>query len=260
MLAKRQGARFGDVKALFAQRASLAIAAVVLMLLGLAIGFALAVEYVSRPDRFPVRTVRFEGEFDRVDEARLMKTVVDHVRGNFFLLDLDAVRARVQNLPWVRQASVRREWPLAIFVRFEEQRLVARWGDDLWLNAFSELVDLGGEAGPEGLPLLHGPKGTQSQVFENYQSMNQIVSRVGLDISRLELSPRRTWRVDLSNEIPLVLGRDQPETKLLRFIDVYGTTLANRADQIKQVDLRYTNGFSVEWARLYSRANARNEG
>jgi cell division protein FtsQ len=38
-----------------------------------------------------------------------------------------------------------------------------------------------------------------------------------------------------------------------RFARLYKATFANRIEQIKQIDMRYTNGFAVKW-----RANSEN--
>lgn len=224
-----------------------------------AAGFVGAVEYISRPDRFPVLEVRLEGDFAHVTQEQLLARVVDHLRGNLFLLDLDAVRQRVEALPWVRQASVRREWPHTVHILFAEQELVAHWGERLWLNDHGEIVDLQGEAGPEGLPVLAGPGGTHAKVLAELQHLNDVVRRAGLDIAQLNLSDQRAWQARLSNGLVVLLGRHDPELRLGRLMDVYTETVANRIEQIRQLDLRYTNGFSVEWVRATS-APGRNEG
>ena len=46
----------------------------------------------------------------------------------------------------------------------------------------------------------------------------------------------------------IVLDREQPERKLERFARVYVLSFALLASDIRQVDLRYANGFSVEQA------------
>ncbi|MEK7717650.1 MAG: hypothetical protein AAB322_07880, partial [Pseudomonadota bacterium] len=48
--------------------------------------------------------------------------------------------------------------------------------------------------------------------------------------------------------ITIVLDREQPERKLERFARVYAQSFALLASDIRQVDLRYANGFSVEQA------------
>ena len=105
---------------------------------------AFGADWLLRTDNFPVRQVRFEGEFKRVTQQELEAAVVKAVHGNFFLLNLDAVKARVEALPWVYTASVRRQWPQDVHVRFTEQQLAARWSDGAFLNQAGDIarVDL----------------------------------------------------------------------------------------------------------------------
>lgn len=229
-------------------RRTVVLSAIALALLASAVVSVVLVDYASAPERFPVRSLRFEGAFTRVTQDELMNAALPYVRGNFLLLDLDAVRVRVESLPWIRQATVRRHWPDSVYVYFEEQRLVAHWGTHLWLNEHAEIVDLLDAPAPTGLPRLDGPDGTQVQVLRHYRSLNAIAQEAGLDIAHLQLSPRRTWELRLSNGLTAVLGRGEPEQKLARFMSVYGDTVAARVEHVRRVDLRYTNGFSVQWA------------
>ena len=208
----------------------------------------LAADTVLRPESFAVRSLSFEGEFRQVDQQALTTAVMDSVRGNFFLLDLDAIRERARTVPWVHEVTVRRHWPDGVHIRFSEQQLVARWGKSGWVNAQGEYVNLQGREGPAGLPLLTGPDGMQQRVLEHYRSLNDILAPVQLQVVALTLTDRHSWNIVLHNGLVLTLGREEPEMKVERFARVYPRALAAQVTRAKRVDLRYTNGFSVEWA------------
>lgn len=218
---------------------------VALALIGAAV---LAVDHVLRPETFPVRQVSFEGEFRQVDERALASAVVEVARGSFLLLDLDAVRVRARSVPWVHEVTVRRVWPDGVHVRFSEQQLVARWAAGGWLNADGEPVDLHGQPGPAGLPLLAGPDGLAARVLEHYRRLNEILAPVDLQVAGLTLTDRHSWNVVLANGLVLTLGREEPEAKVARFVRAWPRTLAAEAGRMRRVDLRYTNGFAVEWS------------
>ena len=223
-------------------------AALVLSLLVLLVTFAFGVDWLLRSDNFPVHQVRFEGEFKHVKQQQLEAAVMGVVRANFFVLNLDAVKTRVESVPWVYRASVRRQWPQDISVSFTEQQLVAHWGDAAWLNPAGDVVRVGNASVDGYFPRFEGPEGTGPQMLEQYQNLNRILAAAGLKVDRLTLTPRRTWRLTLNNGMALILDREQFEHKLERFARVYKPSLAYMAENIKQVDLRYTNGFAVEWA------------
>ena len=207
----------------------------------------LAADTVLRPESFAVRSLSFEGEFRQVDQQTLTAAVMDSVRGNFFLLNLDAIRERARSVPWVHEVTVRRHWPDGVHIRFSEQQLVARWGKSGWVNAQGEYVSLQGREGPAGLPLLIGPEGMQARVLEHYRKLNEILMPAELQVASLTLNNRHAWNIVLHNGLVLTLGREEPEPKVERFARIYPRALAAQASRAKRVDLRYTNGFSVEW-------------
>jgi cell division protein FtsQ len=218
------------------------------------IALILALDWLVRADTFPVRAVRFEGQFKQVTQVELEAAVMDAVRASFLRVDLDTVKARVERVPWVQSASVRRAWPRDVYVQFTEQQLLARWNGDAWVNQAMQAVRVpGGDLPPEA-PQLEGPDGTQAQVFERYQALNDMLAASGLRLQRLSLTPRRTWRLELTqagratnNNVVLILDRDDTERKVERFARAW-PELARTGRAIRHVDLRYTNGFAVLWA------------
>jgi cell division protein FtsQ len=223
-------------------------------LLGL-IALLATLDWLLHPQALRVRNVRFEGEFRRVTHAELAHAVRDVVNVNFLLLDLEAVKRRVEQLPWVHRADVRRWWPRDVYVQFEEQMIVARWGDGGWVNHAGEAVKLPNAEFPPDMPRLDGPDGTTPQVLDQYQQLSPLLGAHGLVLNSVTLTPRRTWELDLTNGIKLVLDSRDIRRKVEQFASVYSQLLASQAANIRQVDLRYANGFAVRW-----RASTNNEG
>ena len=239
--------------------------------LALFVAFSYGADWALRAQNFPVRSVRFEGPFRHVTREQLEHAILDQVRGNFFLVDLDALQRRLEALPWVDRASVRRLFPRDIAIRFSEQQLAAHWGDDAWLNTDGEVVRVTGDDLPTYLPRLDGPIGTAEQVYRAYQAFRTRLAPLDLKLVGLSLSARRSWRLDVRPEnterpLTLVVDHELPLPRLERFVRVYRNALAERAPEIRRVDLRYTNGFAVEWypesanARVAHNAAPRHEG
>jgi cell division protein FtsQ len=237
----------------------------------LLIGMSYGADWLLRAENYPVRHLYFEGPFKRVAHAELEAAVLDAVRGNFFLIDLDNVQRRLETVPWVHTVSVRRRFPQDIEVQFTEQMLVARWGADAWVNTSGDVVRLPDADLPIDAPRFNGPEGTAAIVLSAYQTFRDALVGADLEIASLQLTQRRSWYVDLRTlssgrpAMALVLDDDQPRARLERFARVYEATLASQADAIQQIDLRYTNGFAVEWrsGRAPARVAAvapRNEG
>jgi hypothetical protein len=79
---------------------------------------------VIRPDTLLIEHVRFEGIARAKPEA--LRHLADVTNGATMVgVDLAAVRAGVERHPWVKGASVRREWPDTVVVKVDEYQPVA---------------------------------------------------------------------------------------------------------------------------------------
>jgi cell division protein FtsQ len=229
----------------------------------LLVGGALGIDWLLRVENYPVKSVRLEGPFRQVQREQLEAAVMGLMRGNFFLVDLDAVKQRVEEIPWVHRASVRRSFPNEIAVLYSEQRLVARWGARDWVNAHGEVVRVPAAELPADAPRLDGPEGASAQVLSAYREFAAALASNPLRVRALTLTLRRAWRVELERDadgeahaFTVMLDRDQPERRLERFARVYTRTVATAVADVRTIDLRYTNGFSVEWRTSHAAARA----
>jgi len=197
-----------------------------------------------RSPLFPVREVLVAAPVAQVTRAELEAALDGRIAGNFFAVDVGAVRAAVEALPWVRRAAVRRVWPDRLEVAIEEHVALARWGEGGLVNTFGERFP--GRAG-EDLPLFVAPAGTEVELAQQYLRFAVALEPLGTSLERVVLSPRFAWQLRLGNGLHLMLGRDAgaAESRLRRFIGAYPDTLERLEGRHRYVDLRYPNGFAV---------------
>ncbi|MFA5529769.1 MAG: cell division protein FtsQ/DivIB [Thiohalomonadaceae bacterium] len=229
-----------------ARRRAAGMAVAVLVLLGTG---AMALERLLDPASFPVRTLRLGGELAHIDRAQVRDLALAHAAGGFLRVDVDGMRAAVGALPWVREAAVRRVWPDIIEVEVREHRALAQWRGSALLSEQGVLFSPPRAQWPEGLPAFTGPDGSAAGVVQRYRELHGILGPVGLTVVSLEMSERRALRLGLDNGLMVLLGRDDPQARLERFVRVYPKALEQQAAGIMQVDLRYTNGFAVAWKK-----------
>ena len=195
---------------------------------------------------FPVREIDVRGVLAHVDPAEIESASRASLHGNFFAVDLGALRAALERLPWVRSVDVRRAWPDRLSVRIEEHVPLARWGD-------AALVDTHGDvfAGQTSakLPLLASPPGTEHEVTERYRLFARLLAPLATPLERVILSPRYAWQLRLASGLDIELGRDLPkdpvDARLARFVAVYPALQRELAQRADYVDLRYPNGFAL---------------
>ena len=58
----------------------------------------------------PIRGVTIQGNIQHLRKQDVETEVVSHLGSGFFLIDLSAIRSELRELPWVKDAAVRRAW------------------------------------------------------------------------------------------------------------------------------------------------------
>lgn len=212
----------------------------------------IAILSVLNSPLFPLHTISVQSEttLHHVNAEMIGDALVGRVRGNFFAVDLPAVRASLEALPWVRRAELRREWPDRLLVRLEEQVPFARWSDTQLVNTHGELFEA---QSAEALPRFNGPPGSERELSMRYQNFAELLAPLSARIAQITLSPRRAWQLQLAlpeqAPLTLMLGRADEERivdkRLTRFVNAYPQMMLRLNRRIEYVDLRYPNGFAV---------------
>lgn len=226
-----------------------------LMLAASAVLLVAGAVWLVRVPSLPVRQVSFVEPLEHTRRLEIEQVLPASIKGNFFSVNLDAVRASMEQLPWVRKVEVRRVWPAQLEISVEEHRPAARWGEARGelVNSYGEVfsVLLGSEEAGR-LPLLYGPQGTSQEVLKRYGEFVSRFQTVGEKPVQLILSPRLAWQLKLENGMLVDMGREQVKAPLIarlqRFLDVYPETVGKQATRPAVVDLRYPNGFAMRVA------------
>jgi cell division protein FtsQ len=228
-------------------------------LLALAL-FMAGLWWLAQRPIFTLKVISIEGMPDTplryVNSLTVRGTALPRIKGNFFTTNLDAARTAFESVPWVRKASVRREWPNKLIVTLEEHVPLGTWGDD------GRLVSVKGdlftanlaEAEEDGrLREFDGPPGSEKEVVALFRDLQEWFAPAGLVPDSVRLSSRYAWTVDLSSGMTVELGREQSraalKARVKRLVGIYPQLVARLQDRIESVDMRYPNGLALKAGR-----------
>jgi cell division protein FtsQ len=205
----------------------------------------------------PVQSVQVVGQFHRVSPLQVEQAVMPFRHQGFVSIPLSKLKQAIEAIAWVDHARIERSWPSGLLVYVTEQIPGARWGDRGLLNSRGELFLRDARFVPPELPRLDGPEGTETQVAHLYLETYQRLAGVGLRLARVQLDDRGAWALTVTsgqsaaanNGIEVRLGRLDVNARLERFIHAASPVIAARAAEVSYVDMRYSNGFAVGWAR-----------
>lgn len=205
-----------------------------------------ALNHFKLSQYFPIKSVRIYG-IQRLDQKEVEELLVPLVNRGFFSVNVDHIRDRLRQLPWVANIFVRRNWPDQIEITIIEKNAIAQWNTGALLSQTGELFVPKANTYPTDLPRFVGPEGQQIVMLQYFNEINRVLMPIGVKISYLELSPYYIWKLKLQNGITLHVGHKDILTRLDHFVKVYPKIVGNRATAVDYVDLRYANGMAVRW-------------
>jgi cell division protein FtsQ len=245
------------------------VKAVPVLVMGLAVVYGvLFIKDLDIPTVLPLEHIEVAGELDFLDKDEITAQVKNSIIGGYFSADLHAVRKVLLQNPWVKDVSLRRQWPESITVTIEEQAPVAYWNENSYINVSGEVFTPPVIDRELNLPVLNGPEGHHDNVWKFMNVLYQEMALLDVEVVRLDLDDRRAWQLVIStniddayeddaskdavqtnNNIDVKLGRFDTEKRLKRFIRILpalAVTHHAAGDIIKTIDMRYPNGFAVK--------------
>lgn len=200
-----------------------------------------------------VQHITVTGELEYTRTGLVQDMVQPALVGGFLRADLQRIRAQLEELPWIYQATVQRRWPNALEIHVIEQLPIARWGESDFLNHEGEVFRSGSSKEWQALPRLRGPEGSAQALVAGYQRIVEILRPLHLAIAQLTVDERGQVDVVLEGGMQLLLGSEDFLERMHRFVAIYRTELGARAAEVERVDLRYETGIAVAFSEESSR-------
>jgi len=191
----------------------------------------------------PIEQLVISGTTEHVPTDLIETLVAPTLAGGFFAADLDAIRDDLERIPWVYRAAVRRQWPDTVVVTVEEQRPIARWGNQGFLNHEGVYFAGDQETMFEPLPQLGGPDSSAGEMMRHYQQVESLLQYTGLEVVSLEQDEIGQIDLVLDNGIDIAFGADHFLQRVRRFIVLWERYL--NGEQVARIDMRYSNGAAV---------------
>ena len=159
---------------------------------------------------------------------------------------------------------------------------VAEWGNDQWVHFTGDLVSRQYVENTPSLPILDGPESQRVSIWEQFKTWSSLFASHGFSLDLLRLEHGHLWVMDVSlgalaatyrenagdditrnlpiidtsannaetlqeHALRVVVEQQDADKKIERLIDVLKEELLIGFPRIRAVDLRYPNGFAVEW-------------
>jgi cell division protein FtsQ len=221
------------------------------VLVGTGLGLNSLYQVAMDANQVPLRRLQVQGELHYVSRDEVRAVLVQQPLGSFFSADVDVIRAQVEQIAWVKRASIRKEWPDLLRVFVVEQQPLAHWNphrrERALVNTEAQVFEADTAVLTQPLPRLQGPETAVVETVQQYRSVQELLQLNGHQVSELRFSERFAVDVVLQSGVELRLGREALLERVQRFIDLYPQLSSHRQQPIDYVDLRYDTGVAVSW-------------
>lgn len=217
-----------------------------ILLIAIVLACAFSFTQLKLSHYFFIRNVRVYG-INHVNEKQVQAILLPLVSHGFFTINIEDIKDRLLQMPWINDIFVRREWPDQVEITIIERIPLANWNGKHLLSQNGEIFSPDPKTYPTALPVFYGPEGQQIFMLKNFKQINRILNQLHVTISVLELTPYLTWKLTLANGIKLELGHKDILDRLAQFVSVYPKIVGQRASDVDYIDLRYPNGIAVRW-------------
>jgi len=224
-----------------------------LMVLGIMIfGGLVVLKWMNDASRLPLSRLVVTGETHYTTHDDIRQAILSlGAPGTFMSQDVNIIQQQIERLPWIKQVSVRKQWPDELKIHLVEYVPVARWNDVHMVDADGVSFSLpASHIGKEAMPMLYGPEGSEKEVLAGYHSMGDVLKANKFTLKVASMTARRSWQLVTSDDVRIELGRGEPMKRLNRFIELYPALQQqgqNEHNRISYVDLRYDSGAAVGW-------------
>ena len=210
--------------------------------------------FVMRLPYFAVKGITVLGDTHRNSAATLRANVLPKLAGSFFTLEVQQAQRAFEQVPWVRRAVVRRDFPNRLRVQLQEHEPAALFGAEAEpriVNTLGEVFVANAGDITQALPTLVGSEAQAPTMLRAYQLFEPVFERHELSIEQVELTSRGSWRLVLDNGAVVDAGRGDEQqvlASLQRFaaaLQQTTQTLNRSVQDLESADLRYPNGFAV---------------
>jgi cell division protein FtsQ len=210
--------------------------------------------WLLRQPFFAIGQVAVYGSMDHISTASLRAGVAPQLGGNLFTVDLAAVRRAFEQVPWVRSAQVRREFPSSLRVQLQEHDVAAYWGQPgsgTLVDSDGQVFDVGSDDLELDLPRLLGARESAAELLRMYRALAPVLKALQSPIDALELTGHGGWRATLDSGAVIELGSGTQDVLLARARRLAGTLAAvagqqgRGVDALEYADLRHGNGYAL---------------
>jgi len=192
-----------------------------------------------------VSRVVVRGPLMFVDKTQVTHAVEVKLRDGYLIASLEAVKKNIENIGWVKTASVKRIPPASIEVMVVEHRPMLRWKDQGYVETDGAIFKVKQRAKLSSLVMLDAPREQVASGLKLLAGVLPLIRQLGLRVQVLKRDVIGGWNLKSRTGLIIRLGRKNFHMRIARLVKVL--PFIRKKGRPEFVDLRYANGAAVKY-------------
>ncbi len=208
----------------------------------------LAIQQVNSLPKAPI-VIQNHHTLSPEQNSALKQVLGTQADSNFFQTDLTAYLDKTQQISWVGQVKVQRDWQQGIVIDVVPRQAVARFGTEKLIDASGTVFTPASskELTAQNWVRLQGDADKAKLIMQQSQQVSRWFQPLGIQVKEIILTPRMTWLFCFDNGLWVLVDKENTAEKLYQLSFLLQNQLSNEFSQIHKVDLRYKNGMAITW-------------
>ncbi|WP_296403958.1 cell division protein FtsQ/DivIB [Psychrobacter sp.] len=197
----------------------------------------------------PAKVVINSKNLDAAQYETLNKAMGKKEAGSFFTAVLPELKDGAMQQDWISQVDIERKWGEGIVITALPREAIARFGSEHLIDAEGKVYKPVSESElrQSGLIMLQGDANQSTIIMHQMQQVNQWFAPLKMHVQDLILTPRMTWVIKFDNGMRIIVDNEHTSQKLMNLSLLLQNKLSDKRSSIASVDLRYKNGFVIDW-------------
>ncbi|PNK61829.1 cell division protein FtsQ [Psychrobacter sp. FDAARGOS_221] len=197
----------------------------------------------------PAKVVVNPKNLDAAEYQKLNDMLAEEQVGSFFTVKLPQLKNQVLQQDWVSQVDIERRWGEGVVITVLPREPVARFGSEHLIDVEGQVFRPVNEADLQqnNLIMLQGDADQSILIMQQMQQINQWFAPLKMQVADMVLTPRMTWIIRFTNNQRVIVDNEMTSQKLMNLSQLLQHQLSDKREKISAIDLRYKNGFVIDW-------------
>ena len=190
---------------------------------------------------YPIDSVEVTSTMEDYDNTNFKEIIASLHGSDLLSLDINEIRKLIASDKWIKDVEISKSFPSKLKIVIIQHQPYVIYNSKLMMVDGTVIAT---DSVPTDLPIIIDNTDDAQFSQDNFELSSTYLSKINLKIKKIEIF-NSLIRVHTSHNI-LISDKQNFEFNLNRLVKSYDSLKSLFRDEIKSIDMRYSNGFAIK--------------